>query len=243
MIQKLFKISYKINSLYYIIMETLKRFPNKNIFEVRGVKFYLPNKLDTINRALIVDKRFNEQRELNYISKFIHPGDLVLDIGANIGNHSLYFSQILGAKVIAFEPNKSICNILVSNAYINHANIIAHNCAVGNKNGRVNLFIGNYCKRNKGAVEVVESKAGSIKMIKLDDLNLKPKFIKIDIEGFESKAIDGMVKTLKSKPPILIEIKDKNLTEVLNKLYALGYKLDRKLFDDNYVFKMRGIHE
>jgi len=177
---------------------------------------------------------------------------IVLDIGANIGLHTLYLSRI-AKKVVAFEP-QSACNYaLLCNLRDNNVNNVqVYNYALGEKketkyfpkwaqsNNKCNFgggsLIPHYhaigdegtgeCKTNS----FTEYTGEQVEVITLDELNIQDEisFIKIDIEGYESKFLKGAKETLARNkyPPILIEIhNDEYAKETLDILYNMGYNV------------------
>ena len=63
-----------------------------DIFRVKNVQFYLPNYPADYVQSEIADKSgFYEQNELELFDKYLPENAVILDIGANIGNHTLYW--------------------------------------------------------------------------------------------------------------------------------------------------------
>jgi FkbM family methyltransferase len=185
-----------------------------------------------------------EELEAKIMEEKIKVGSIVVDVGANIGLHTLNMARIVGntGRVFAFEPDPSNFEILGENVKINnYQNIILEEKAVGDKHGRVTLYQsdnpGNHrlfpqTKQTKGEVEV--------ELTSLDkyfiDSNLAEKisFIKIDVEGLEFSVLNGMKNILKNnkKIKILFEFVPENIMEVgfapigvLNLLTSIGFKL------------------
>ena len=76
----------------------------------RRYELVLPNAAeDHIQKLLMQTGRPYELGMLQDMHARLAPGDLVLDIGANVGNHTLYLACVAGARVIAFEPNRDLC--------------------------------------------------------------------------------------------------------------------------------------
>ena len=195
-----------------------------------------------------------EKPEIDYLSAFLKPGNVFIDIGANIGLFSLNASKIVGnnGKVYAFEafpPNYKQCkeNILLNN----FQNIIVENKAISSQNSTMEILY-NEKDKNIGMAsaflkdftskEIVES-------ITLDQYSsnqniTKIDLIKIDIEGGEFDAILGMTKVLTElKPQVLIEINHKTLqdsghseTEIINLLSKFNYKIIKKLSGDEQSY-------
>ena len=145
-------------------------------------------------------------RSHQFFSPFVKQGSLVFDVGAYVGEYSELFAE-MGARVVAVEPNPQNCDALrrVSVAY----NVQLENCAVGNAPGSLRLHI---CKENPTITTLSEewfeaaqhSPAHSkntwlppieMRVVTLDDLAAKygqPDFVKIDVEGFDDRVIEGM---------------------------------------------------
>src|SRR5882762_7707062 len=76
--------------------------------------------------------------EANTFRQLIRPGDVVADIGANIGSHTLLYSQLVGpqGRVIAFEPQPKIFHMLCANLALNGlANVATYQAGVGREAG------------------------------------------------------------------------------------------------------------
>ena len=63
---------------------------------------------DYIQNLLFTSGEPYEREMLEAISHVVGPGDLVLDIGANVGNHTLYLAAVCGCDVVAYEPNREL---------------------------------------------------------------------------------------------------------------------------------------
>ena len=185
-----------------------------------------------------------EKLEAKIMEEKIKVGNITVDVGANIGLHTLNMARIVGntGRVFAFEPDPSNFEILEKNVKINnYQNIILEQKAVGDKHGRTTLYQsdnpGNHrlfplTKQAKGQIQV--------ELTSLDkyfiDSNLANKinFIKIDVEGFEFSVLKGMKNILKNnkKIKILFENMQINTIEagftpikVLNYLTSYDFKL------------------
>ncbi len=168
---------------------------------------------DYISSKVILDGRF-EIEYLEALSRQIFPyidNKICIDAGANIGNHSVFFSKYFN-KVYAIEPNKKPLDILKVNADWN-GNIKIFPFAVSNKKG-VGQMLQN--QSNIGASKVVvsddDNKNLQIKIELMDDLVPKSEhsiigFIKLDVEGHEYEAMLGAKQIIvKSKPIIAFEL-------------------------------------
>lgn len=166
---------------------------------------------------------------------YIKEGDTVIDIGAHIGTHSIMYSQWAGktGKVHAFEPNLPVFECLSANM-ATHPNVKCYNVGVSDKDEQVSM---NHNPENPGASYI--NGPGNIPLIRLDNLHLKPNFIKIDAEGWEPKVLAGCRHTIKEhRPYMFIEINRSALKrqgfepeDIYNFLITFGYTY-RNITDD-----------
>lgn len=154
-------------------------------------------------------KQISEMKKVNFLKSFLKEGDIVLDIGANVGFYTNIFADLVGksGKVYAFEPDKKNYNLLLHNSrYFN--NIKFFNKAVGVKNETIKLYESSTRNTDHQTYNIGDSrKYTQIKCIKIDDLKLNLKnlrLIKIDVQGYDYFALKGMSRTLrKSKNTII----------------------------------------
>lgn len=166
--------------------------------------------LDEIDSLYLSVNQNWENFETGIIEKNVKKGDIVLDIGANIGFYTLILAKLVGkkGKVYAFEADKNNFKILKKNVEINgYKNIILINKAIWNKKGSIKFYVN---KKNTAGNSTYRGKNlehDEIESIKLDDYfkkNKKVNFIKMDIEGSEGRAIKGMSNLLKENKNIKI---------------------------------------
>ncbi|WP_233707370.1 FkbM family methyltransferase, partial [Helicobacter cetorum] len=180
-------------------------------------------------------------------------GLYILDVGANIGNHSLYFAlECKATKILAFEPICSTFEILEKNIVLNHLQNIITPLNVGLSNKSINASIvadsrfGNtigFHSDNIGGTNLTQDENGAFKLIALDSINLKDygferlDFIKIDVENHEIEMLEGALETLKKyRPIIFIETFKDNKEKVFGILNGLGYQQVKSFPFDNYLF-------
>lgn len=145
----------------------------------------------------------------------IGPGDVVADIGANIGLTVILFST-LASKVYAFEPSPSTYRILVDNlARAGVDNVEAINLGLGHKEESLTIT---FAKNNRSGGYVsdkIRPETGHVtEDIQIDaldhyfaDKESPPNFLKIDVEGFEQNVIKGGMGFLqKNKPTVVMEM-------------------------------------
>ncbi|HPQ11449.1 MAG TPA: FkbM family methyltransferase, partial [Bacillota bacterium] len=136
------------------------------------------------------------------------PGDIVLDVGAYVGEASLWFSSIVGSEgtVYAFEPEPMAFRMLRNNLKVNNIqNVIPVNMAVGDTDKLMKL------SGNSGASVLTESMNGAVvKVITIDSFVAqqhftKVSFMKMDVEGYELNVLIGASETIqKFKPKLAI---------------------------------------
>jgi FkbM family methyltransferase len=166
----------------------------------------------------------------------VKKGDIVLDCGANIGIHTITLSKLVGdtGKVLCFEPCRTIFNQLVFNTIINKcSNVAIYPVGVG-RSSSIGYISKEWDKRsaelkNWGTPGIdFEKDEGKypVQIVSIDDLDISPSFIKIDIERMEEEAIMGMTKTMeKCKPLILVEIHKEEFPKMAHIFDSLNYGL------------------
>lgn len=211
-------------------------------------KFFLPNaNTDLIQQVILATDNYfeiNQLEEIFYnfkggvLSKILaEPESVVVDIGANIGNHTLYFANELHAgKVISFEAVKNTFEILNANVKLNNLQdkVQVYNLGLSNKRGKA--AIGIYNAGNMGGTSLVEG-SGDIELATLDEFELpKVNFIKIDVEGMEPQVLQGAIETIKrTRPFILVESFEDKAPLVEDFMKKLDYRYYKKPNTD-YLF-------
>lgn len=192
---------------------------------------------------------------LHLIKQQLHPEAVFLDIGANIGQHSLFASRHC-KHVYSFEPMKKIYDQFYSSIFVNDIlNISLYNYGLGNK-AEVLPIYGN---DNIGASSVFTNenrkKIQDIKVLRLDDVYKQIginncDLVKIDVEGYELEVLKGGENFFKKyKPKIILEYtpffydkKDPNISkEIIQLLFSLGYALYD--IDNNQVIDKNNIED
>lgn len=195
---------YPIRIGYQFVLERLQ----SNFAMVLGHKMFLDSK-DPLQLSI---NGIYEEFETSLVNKEIKQGDVVLDIGAHIGYYTLIFAKLVGKKgrVYAFEPDPTNFALLKQNVEINgYKNVILVQKAVSNKNGKLELFLGEVNTADHRIYNSHDArKFIKIESIKLDDYfkdyKGKISFVKIDIQGAEKVAVLGMSELLKKNKSIKI---------------------------------------
>jgi FkbM family methyltransferase len=173
--------------------------------EVQGKKMYLDLSDRVLSETLYVTGVW-EKDVTAYLMKLIESGMVVVDIGANIGYYTLLAAEKVGGhgKVFAFEPEPSRYALLEKNIRVNGLkNVIPVQKAVSNKTGAARLYLDP--RHNPGDHRLFDSFDGresvAVETTSLDDFfKDKSQFIhviKMDIQGAEMAALEGMADTIK----------------------------------------------
>lgn len=174
---------------------------------------------------------------VNLYYRLLKPNSVVIDIGANIGYHSIHFGKIVGSngKVFSFEPQKLIYDILSTNILKNGlSNIISqHNFGLSSEEGILYLsnikdVSYNNGMINFGGVKLSNDSTGGLKVrVKtLDEIfSGNVDFIKVDIEGMEYEVIQGADTTIKKSLPIIFIEITKNHDELYSYFKEGGYEV------------------
>lgn len=199
-----FKINYKLKKFKKPLYKEIK-------FRDKKFKILIDPKNGSIDKQLYLNSIY-EPEIMNIFYNNLNRGDIFLDIGTNIGYHSLFASTIVcnEGKVISFEPIKRIYSQFKKSIQKNgFNNIETNNLACGFKESKETIYIDSANVGNSMIFErdLFDSKE-EITIINYDKKYLKQKihFVKIDTEGFEYEVLKGMKKSLeKYGPKIILE--------------------------------------
>lgn len=195
-------------------------------------KFCGPASDSSVFTTILQQNGAYEPHVTKAITEHLKPGNTFVDIGANLGYFTLMASRLVGpsGKVIAFEPATMTYNYCKKNIELNKL----HNVELY-KNGlwseKKTLTISD---SHQLGFNHISNKGESIECIPLDSLYLTPDLIKMDIEGAEPYALQGMVETLKRcHPAIVMEVNryclksffGKDTEDVWQPLTDLGYEI------------------
>lgn len=201
----------------------------------------------TVHTKWRVDSLFEKEPvTIQWISEFAH-GDVLVDVGANVGMYSLWAAKTRGAKVYAFEPEAQNYALLNRNIALNGVGgqVKAYCLALSDSAGYSELHlsalqVGGSCHSLGERVDFKhEPMAPAFSQgciaARLDDLVAEgvvptPAHIKIDVDGFEPKVIAGARRLLADRQlrSLLIEI-NQNLADhmqIIAELAALGFRHD-----------------
>lgn len=189
-----------------------------------------------VSRDIILDG-VHELELTKRVRKELSKGDVVVDVGANIGYYALIEAKSVSetGKVYAVEPERSNFELLEKNIELNsYSNVECYNVAIGNVNGKSKFYISdegrNWHSMNENSPAAIHGKCIEVRTFTLDEF-LKDKrpvdVIRMDIEGYESTVIEGMKKTLADREvKLFVELHFglTDLTAFLETLRELGYR-------------------
>ncbi len=209
---------------------------------LKTVRLYEPiltikKKIDSL-KTKRNEKTYHKNRIFFY-RQLLEPGNLVFDIGANIGNRVQVFKE-LECNVIAVEPQLNCVNIL-KKKFGN--SIVIEPIGLGKQEGTMEMFIADESTISTFSKEFIEKTKNNkfkrnswdqrqeVRISTLDQLITKyglPKFCKIDVEGFESEVLKGLSKKI---PLISFEY---NVPEMSQNVYLCLQLLNN--ISEDYVF-------
>lgn len=196
----------------------------------RKMRFFVANERDEIQSRHRYGV-FYEQEELDIIARHFS-GGVFVDVGANVGNHSLYALAFLdAAKVIAFEPLPAASQMLSINMALNglEDRLVLYRLGLSDGRGFARPDSDPRKIDNLGATRLAISDEG-LELARGDDLlSEKVDFIKIDVEGFELRVLEGLRRTIIDfRPTLFVEVENENLAGFETLMAALGYRIEEK---------------
>lgn len=167
---------------------------------------------DLITQFIHLDGRY-ERDELQFLADRVFPalppGGICLDIGANIGNHSLAFAPHF-ARVIALEPHPRTFRLLELNAEL-APNVTPLNLGASDAAGVVKVALDplNYAASSIGRATPAGAVEVEFRLERLDEMaeigpEARVTFVKIDVEGHEAAALTGAEATIRRNRPLVV---------------------------------------
>ncbi|EHC5585760.1 FkbM family methyltransferase [Campylobacter lari] len=167
-------------------------------------KIYLPGKdIDYIQKKIYNEMIPYEYEMLQDILGKAKKDAIIVDIGSNIGNHSLYLAAH-GFDIYAFEANLELCNILKVSIELNgFRKLKLHEFGLSDK--KETAILDNLNAENLGGQSLKIKDSGDIVLYPLDDIKFEKDIsvLKIDVEGMEAKVLNGAINTIKKHRPFL----------------------------------------
>ena len=175
--------------------------------------------------------KFYAAEELEVIRSAYRGGTFV-DVGANVGNHTIFAAKVLKARrVLCCEPNPDAFRILRCNIALNDLNDIVRHFPVGlsSASGHASVHVPNP-GINLGGARLTEGDAGAIELRSGDELFAGEEsigFIKIDVEGLEMEVLKGLSNTIaRWRPVMFVEVDDCKRAAFEEFCRSNGYSID-----------------
>jgi FkbM family methyltransferase len=171
------------------------------------------------------------EAELSVLFQVLKPGAVVVDVGANIGTHTVALARHVTSSgvVFAIEPQRLTFQLLCANVALNAlVNVKCVNAVAGDAPGQMRIpTLDPSAPNNFGGFNAEGHEQGElVDVIRIDDLNLaRCNLMKIDVEGMESRVLAGARRTIKALRPVLF-VENRNESgspATLKALDGLGY--------------------
>jgi FkbM family methyltransferase len=185
-----------------------------------------------VGRSLALYGEFSEG-EAELFRALVRSGDVALEIGANLGAHTVLLARLAGPEgaVLAFEPQPELFQILCANLALNNiTNTRAEKMGLGERAKVLHIPCLDYgANHNFGGLSLELVQEGEpVQIKKLDSFALqKCAFIKIDVEGMEQQVLEGGANTIHNLRPILFVENDRKekSAALINLLMSMEYAL------------------
>src|ERR1700687_2217444 len=219
--------------------------PDKGIFSRRGVTYEL-DLSQGIDFAIYLGGMF-ERGTAIALAKLTEPSSLVLDIGANIGAHTLHLASLVGpqGRVMAFEPTDFAFRKLRRNLDLNPSlasRVEAFHCFLTGSDGAsvpnaiysswpLAVEAGLHAKHLGREMQTEQAQARSLDSIISERADRKVQLVKLDVDGFECDVLRGATALLRDVRPIfvmelapyLLEERGASLDQLLSYFTPNGY--------------------
>ena len=155
----------------------------------------------------------HEFQDMAFLLHVLRNDDLFVDIGANVGSYTILACAVIGAKGYCFEPVPATFKRLISNIRINdlEKRVIAENIALGNLKGELHFSSHLDCMNHVLNADEYNENDLIVKVSTLDDvIEGEPFLMKIDVEGYETPAVEGAEKILSNEKlcGVIMELND-----------------------------------
>jgi FkbM family methyltransferase len=171
--------------------------------------------------------------ECKVFGAIVRKGDIVVEAGSNVGAHTIQLAKLVGpaGKIVAFEPQRLLFQILCANLALNEMfNCYAYQAAVGSAAGILKVpQLDLYATQNFASLSLGHAGEGmDVPVIALDSLDLPSlRFLKADVEGMEIEVLQGARRTIEKHRPILYLENDRreNSPALITLVFELGYDI------------------
>lgn len=207
------------------------------VFRHEGVRLRFYD--SSITRQLWIDpaQRAGDRKDYRLLETWLRPGDVAIDVGANIGTMALVAARRVGpdGAVLACEPHPRVFRYLAGNLRLNAAgNVKARNVALGESAGKAQMEDGKFDDTNSlsgGEVQVPLTTLDAL--VAQEGLESRRiALLKVDVEGYELMVFRGARKMLASVDCVYFEVKNDHCarfghlpTQVFDELRSAGFTL------------------
>jgi FkbM family methyltransferase len=214
-------------------------------FDNLSVRMHLPDALDDRIQSLLLSQgRFFEEPLLRKARRWISSGAHVVDVGANMGNHTLFFLAVCGAAhVTSFEPQQRLTQIIRKNLELNgieagRSRIVQSGC--GAVDGNLSVVSGHI--GNLGATQFRYDQGGAFPVVRLDSCGIEQvQLLKIDAERMGDEVLKGGEALIRRcRPTIWIELYDGERERAMAWLSGAGYVLAEQMTPADHLFRPAG---
>ena len=172
----------------------------------------------------------HEFPEMAFVLHLLRPGELFIDVGANIGSYTVLAAKVCGAQAISAEPDPDALAALARNVAVNgiEGRVRIEACALGAETGQVNFSTG--LKSGNRVVAVTGPGVRQVPLRRLDDIvgAGAPALIKMDVEGFEEQVMAGALNTL-AQPSLMAVLSEWGGEGLIDTLAGFGF--ERRYYD------------
>lgn len=180
-------------------------------------------------------KKYGEYSRLEQelFRHFVRSDFIVVEVGANIGAHTIDLSRLVGpdGAVFVYEPQRIVFQTLCANLALNQCvNVFAYQEALGAEDGAIVVpNLDPAVRHNFGGLSLLGAEAGDMVPLRtLDAVNLPAcHFLKADVEGMEAEVLKGATETIQAHRPVMYLENDREQKsrELIELAMSLGYEL------------------
>ena len=208
-------------------------------FEHRGRTVHFAIDGDNLGLDIFpVSGEFFERDELYHTRRILPQGPVIVDVGANAGNHLVYYGCFLAPRrVVPIEPHPGSVDLLLRNAALNGIDCVdARWLGRGAGRQRERRALAHSSTGDLVTAGLRASANGTVDVFPLDAMiDGKVDFIKIDVEAMELDVIHGARATIEASRPILmVEVRNANRTQFEAILDSLGYTITESFTGPGY---------
>jgi FkbM family methyltransferase len=166
----------------------------------------------------------HEFYEMGFLLHFLRPGDLFVDVGANVGSYTILSAAVCGANVIAVEPDPETAAGLLRNVNLNAVKdrVEVAQIAAGAQAGEVRLTAGRGAMNRVSVETIAPTRLAEVRT--LDEIvgRRSPAMLKMDVEGYEAEVLLGAPATL-AQPGLLAIVTESWDAAVRDRIESAGF--------------------